>query len=115
MAGEPQRRGSGPLQDVIERLIGAGFQLLPAFEITTHYVVERGGFAALVERLTDGGFGQIGAPGLLTGEAFAMLVSKKDGAVFVAKGREVPASAAQVDELRRFDRDLKEAIGASGG
>ena len=75
----------------------------------------RGGFAALVERLPDGGFGQIGAPGLLTGEAFAMLVSKKDGAVFVVKGREVPASAAQVDELRRFDRDLKEAIGASGG
>lgn len=110
MAGEPQRRGSGSLQDVIERLLGAGFQLLPAFDITTHYVIERGGFAALVERLPDGGFGQIGAPGLLTGEAFAILVSKKDGPVFVAKGREAPASAEQVDEIRRFDRDLKFAV-----
>ncbi len=111
MAGEPQRRGSGPLQDVIERLAGAGFQLLPAFDITTHYVIERGGFAALVQRLPDGGFGQIGAPGLLTGEALAMLVSKEDGAVFVAQGREEPASAEQVEALRRFDRDLKEAVG----
>jgi len=110
VAREPQRRGSGSLQDVAARLERAGFRLLPLPEISAHYVFERQGFVALVERLPDGGFGQIGAPGLLTENAFAMLVWKHTGPVFVAKDREEPATEEQVTALRRFDRDLKSAI-----
>ena len=110
MAGEPQRRGHGPLQDVIERLIRAGFRLLPALPITTNYVLERDGFVALVERLPDGSFGQIGAPGLLTEGAIAQLLWKKDGPRFVAKGFDLPATPDQVESLRRFDADLSDCL-----
>jgi hypothetical protein len=110
VAGEPQRRGLGPLQDVIERLAGAGFQLLPTPEITTHYVLERDGFVALVERRPDNSFGQAGSPGILAEGGFAALVWRQEGPVFVGKGREIPAAADRVDALRRFDADLKKAL-----
>jgi hypothetical protein len=114
VAGEPQRRGSGPLQDVIERLAQAGFRLLPAFEITTHYVLEREGFVALVERCPDGAFGSAGAPGLLVEGGFAALVWKAAGPVFVSKGVERPASASQIEAIRRFDTELRKALQPSG-
>lgn len=110
MAGEPQRRGSGPLQDVGSRLVEAGFQLLPAFQISTHYVLERQGFLALVERLADGGFGKAGAPGLLLDGSFAVLVWKQEQAYFVTKGRQVSATSEQIEALRRFDADLSRAL-----
>ena len=108
MAGEPQRRGSGPLQDVA--LVQAGFRLLPAFQIPTHYVLERDGFVALVERLPGGDFGQAGAPGVLLDGSFAVLVWKQEQAFFVTKGRQTLASAAQIEALRRFDADLHQAL-----
>ena len=110
MAGEPERRGPGPLQDVIERLARAGFQLLPAFSITTHYVLERDGFVALVERLPTGDFGRIGAPGLLTDGAIAQLLWKKEGPRFVAQGLNQPAAPGQVESLRRFAADLSNCL-----
>jgi hypothetical protein len=96
---------------VIERLASAGFQLLPAFQIPTHYVIERDGFVALVERRADGGFGAAGAPGLLSGYGFGVLVWRGETAVFVSKGGETPATPGQVEALRRFDRDLRVALG----
>ena len=113
MAGEPQRRGHGPLQDVIEHLARSGFRLLPAFQIATHYVLERDGFVALVERSSDGGFGQAGSPGLLTEGAIAQLVWKQEGPRFVAKGFDQPATPDQVERLRRFDADLKKILGTA--
>jgi hypothetical protein len=110
VAGEPERRGHGPLQDVIERLVAAGFHLLPAFEIPTHYVVERNGFVALVERRADGAFGSPGAPGLLAESGLAALVWRAGAPLFVAKGTEMSASADQVDSIRRFDADLRKAL-----
>ena len=110
MAGEPQRRGPGPLQDVIERLSSAGFQLLPALQISTHYVLERDGFLALVERRPDEGFGNAGAPGLLLDGSFAVLIWKEGAPFFVAKGREQPATPEQVAALRSFDADLRRAL-----
>ncbi len=113
MAGEPQRRGSGPLQDVGPRLVQAGFQLLPAFQISTHYVLERDGFLALVERLPGGDFGTAGAPGMLLDGSFAVLVWKQEQPFFVTKGRQVPATPEQIETLRRFDADLSRALAAA--
>lgn len=73
-------------------------------------MVERDGFVALVERLSGGGFGRPGAPGLLLDGAFAVLVWKQERAFFVAKGLETPATAEQVETLRCFDRDLNTAL-----
>ncbi len=94
----------------LQRLAAAGFQLLPAFEIQTHYVVERDGFVALVERRADGGFGQIGAPGLLREGVISALMWKPQGPVFAAKGAEWPATEEQVAALRRFDAELRQAL-----
>jgi hypothetical protein len=93
----------------LERLAAAGIQLLPALEITTHYVFERDGFVALVERTADG-FGGIGSAGLLTGAGFAALLERGGRSYFVAKNFEMEARPEQVEALRRFSSDLREAL-----
>jgi hypothetical protein len=95
--------------DKLEKLAAAGIQLLPVPEITTHYVLERDGFVALVVRAADG-FGEIGSPGLMTDEGFAALVWRGGRPFFVAKKLEQPADGRQVEMLRRFASDLEAAL-----
>jgi hypothetical protein len=95
----------------LARLVERGINLLPATEITTHFVFERDGFVALVER-TPSGFGNIGAPGLLAGPAgFAALVWREGEPWFVARGFSQRASEGQVTAIRGFARDLEFALG----
>ena len=103
-------------QDVIdrlERLAAAGIQLIPT-EITSHFILERDGFVAFVERRQDAAgessFGSIGAPGLLTEGGFAALIWRGDQGFFVNKGSEQPASAEQVKKIRAFASDLANAL-----
>ncbi len=114
VARRPERRGSRPatVVEILERLAAAGIQLLPAVEITTHYIFERDGFVALVERNPEG-FGGVGSAGILTGSGFAALIQRGDRSCFVAKGFEQDASASQVVALRSFSTDLKAALGQS--
>jgi hypothetical protein len=98
------------VQEVLERLATAGIQLLPTVELVTHYVFEREGFVALVERTPDG-FGGVGSAGILTGTGFAALIRRGEKSYFVAKNFEQEAEPAQVDALRRFSTDLKQALG----
>jgi hypothetical protein len=95
--------------EILEQLAAAGIQLLPAVEITTYYVFERDGFIALVERAPDG-FGGIGSAGILTGTGFAALIQRSERSYFVAKGFEQEAQPEQVEALRRFSADLKQAL-----
>ena len=97
------------MTEVLERLAAAGIQLLPTVEITTHYVFERGGFVALVER-TPGGFGGMGSAGLLTGSGFAALIRRGDRSYFVAKNFEQEARPEEVETLKRFSADLEAAL-----
>jgi hypothetical protein len=93
----------------LERLAAVGIQLLPAVELTTHYVFERDGFVALVERTQDG-FGGIGSAGILTGSGFAALIRRGDRSYFVARGFEQEAQPDQAEALRQFSADLKSAL-----
>jgi len=93
----------------LERLVSAGIQLLPALEITTHFVFERDGFVALVERRDDD-FGAVGTAGLLTDRGVAPLMIRNGHAVFVTKGHEIPAEPAQIESLRSFQKDLLDAL-----
>lgn len=93
----------------LERLAAAGIQLLPAIEITSHFVFERDGFVALVERRGDE-FGAVGTAGLLTDSGVALLMLRNGRSVFVAKGEEIPAAPVQVEKLRSFQRDLQAAL-----
>jgi hypothetical protein len=98
-----------PTLEQLQRLADAGIQLVPVLELTTHFVFERGGFAALVER-TPEGFGGIGASGRLTETGLAPLVWRDSGPCFVAKDRQTPASEEEVAALRRFAGDLTAAL-----
>ena len=92
----------------LERLAAAGINLVPA-DIETHYILERDGFVALVERVPDG-FGAVGAAGLLTERGLAPLVWRGAQACFVARGIEVPADSAQIQAIRAFQTDLEDAL-----
>ena len=109
MAGEPRGRGSRPLQDVmdeakLERLAAAGITLIPA-DLKRHYILERGGFLALVERS-----GRVGTAGLLTEKGLAPLIWRGEDAWFIVRDFEQRASAEQVDQLRAFQRDLEAVL-----
>jgi hypothetical protein len=95
--------------EILERLAAARIQLLPAVEITNHFVFEREGFVALVER-TPEGFGGVGSAGILTGSGFAALVLRGERSYFVAKNFEQEAPPEQVAALRKFSSDLKDAL-----
>ncbi|HUS05629.1 MAG TPA: hypothetical protein VMZ52_05015 [Bryobacteraceae bacterium] len=97
------------MMEIFERLVAAGIQLLPSTQITTHFVFERDGFAALVERKGDA-FGSIGSAGLLGEKGFAPLVLRNGETYFVARGFEQSASPEQVQGIRRFQSDLQSAL-----
>lgn len=99
------------MEAILQRLVDVGIELLPALELTTHFVFERGGYVALVERRSDG-FGNIGAPGILCEKGVAQLVWRGQTAYFVAKSFERAAEAAEIEELRRFGEDLKKSLSA---
>jgi hypothetical protein len=97
------------VQDTIARLADARIQVVPA-DLEKHYILERDGFIALVERAPDGGFGRPGAAGLLTEKGLAPLMWRGPSAFFVAKSFEVSASAEQIAALRAFQSDLESAL-----
>ena len=94
------------MEEILQKLVDHGIQLLPAAELTTHFVFERDGFIALAERRNNG-FGNVGAPGLLCQQGIAQLIWRGDQAFFVTKGFERQASPEEVEKLRSFGQDLK--------
>lgn len=98
------------MEEILARLVAANIQLLPITQIENHFVFERDGFVSLVERTRSGGFGRIGAAGLLTDRGMAVLMERSARMVFVAKGLEIEATAEQVSALRAFDSDLRAAL-----
>jgi hypothetical protein len=92
----------------LERLAAAGISPIPA-DLKGHFILERNGFVALVER-SAAGFGRVGAAGLLTEKGLAPLVWRGEESWFVARGFEERASADQVEALRAFQRDLESAL-----
>lgn len=100
------------MQEILERLVAFNIQLLPVIQVERHWVFERGGFITLVERTREGGFGNIGSPGLLTASGMAVLIQRGEGHAFVAKGFERIATEADVAAVRRFAADLKAALAA---
>ena len=99
--------------EILERLVAAGIELIPAVEIGTHFLFQRDGFVALVERRGEG-FGGVGSPGLLLTDhgGMAPMVWRGQQAWFVGRGGfEREATAEEVLKLRAFAEDLKAAIG----
>lgn len=97
------------MTDKFAKLVEANIQLLPLPDIQTHFVFERDGFAALVERVKDG-FGGVGSAGLLSEKGVAPLIWRGQSAFFIARGFEQPATEDQVRRLRAFQADLVAAL-----
>jgi hypothetical protein len=96
--------------DKLEKLVAAGIELIPAVEVSTHFIFQRDGFVALVERRPDG-FGGVGSSGLLTEKGgLAPLVWRGETAYFVGRGFEQQASGEDIAKLRAFASDLAAAL-----
>jgi hypothetical protein len=96
------------LEQKLSRLVQAGIQLIPV-DLDTHYILERDGFLALVER-RENDFGGVGAAGLMTERGLAPLVWRKERGFFVVRGFEREASDEDVRLLRAFQQDLDGAL-----
>lgn len=96
------------MKNRLEKLAAAGIQLF-ADGVQSHYILERDGFVAFVERKGDD-FGNIGAPGLMTEKGFAALVWRGERAFFIARGFEQVATDDQVQKIRDFADDLERAL-----
>jgi len=94
--------------EILEKLLAAGIQIIPA-DITSHFILERDGFVAFVER-REQAFGNIGTAGLMTERGFSALIWRGDQAFFVGKGFEQSASPEQVEKIRAFATDLANAL-----
>ena len=90
------------------RLHDLHIQLLA--EAKGHCQFGREACVARVER-TEAGFGSIGSTGILTENGLAYLVWRDGRARLAAKSGETDAEAEQVEAVRRFSEDLKEALG----
>jgi hypothetical protein len=97
------------VEEILARLAAVNIELVPAVDLNTHFVFTRDGFLALVER-RENGFGNIGAPGLLSEKGMAQLVWRGTDAFFVARGFVQPAHPEQIEGLRRFGHDLKNSL-----
>lgn len=89
----------------LERLAERQIQLLHVPQIETHFALERDGFVILVQK-HEGGFGGIGTAGMLTEHGFAPMLNGE----FVAKQFRYRPTEAEVERMRRFSADLKEAL-----
>ncbi len=98
------------MTEVFAQLVEARIQLLATPEIQTHFVFERDGFIALVER-RGSGFGKVGTPGLVMEKGMAQLLWRGSEAFFVAKGWERAATSEEVESLRNFGADLARIFG----
>ena len=110
---------------VFEALAAQGIELLPIqsqpngnSSLDRHFVFFRAGYAALVER-RETGFGRVGAAGIVTEHGLAMLVDSGGGdagdagASFVIRDYRQPVEPGDIDELRKFQADLVQAIGGN--
>ena len=100
---------SPELLQKLGRLQESGIELVPFNAMINHYLLARGGFVALVEKIPKG-FGKIGAPGIMTEKGFACLIWRETQAFFVTKGFDQQATMEQIEELRVFSADLHQAL-----
>lgn len=93
----------------LEQLASLGIRILPLPLISSHFVLERDGFAVLVER-RDGRFGDLGNPGLLDGNGYSALVELAGQTWFIGRGARREATPDEAAAARKLFTDLKSAL-----
>ena len=95
-------------RETAARLAGYGIEL--AADGPRYRMFTRGSAVALVPVGADAGAG-IGSSGMMTEAGLAFLVWRDGRPYLAAKGRQTPATPAQVEEIASFSLDLKRALG----
>jgi hypothetical protein len=97
----------------IERLVSRGFSLV-AFPLYANAVgVRKGGCAALLDPIADGGFRLFGEPCVLLQGNLTVRITEKGKTWFVWKKQRLEATADRLLELETFVTDLKLILGAN--
>jgi hypothetical protein len=95
----------------LEALAAAGVRIVPAPQITTHFILERDGCVVLVERRGEL-FGAVGSPGLLVETCgFAALVERDGAPWFVGKTSSRPATPQEAAAARLLFADARRIFG----
>jgi hypothetical protein len=94
--------------EIAARLEACG--ILMAAQARDYCMFVRGNCAALVQG-TDDGFTSIGSSGMMTETGLAYLVWHDGKAALSSHGKQVEATAEQVETIRRFSEDLKKILG----
>ncbi len=88
--------------------LGFDFVQLPRYD--RHVAATRDGFAALLEYREEHIY-QFSSSGYLLDGQLALLVERSGASAFVLKEKQVPASDKMLALYRRFQTDLRSALG----
>ena len=92
---------------ILERVVSVGFSVV-AFPLYANAVgVRRGGYAALLEPVSGGGFRVYGEPCFILDGNLTVRVRDGGKSWFVWKKQRVEATAERVRELEQFASELK--------
>lgn len=90
------------------RALGFAFRTLPRYE--RQVAAERDGFVALLEYTPAGEIRQFSSAGYLLDDQIALLVERPAGRFFVAKQKEIAATATLLEAYQKFQADLRSAL-----
>lgn len=88
-----------------------GFDFVQLVRYERHLAATRDGFAALLE-YRDEQIHQFSSPGYLLDGQLALLVERGGETMFVLKEKQVAANPGMLASYRRFQDDLRSALGA---
>jgi len=92
---------------ILQRLIANEFAIV-AFPLYANAVgVRKGGCAALLDPIANGGFRLFGEPCVLIEGNLTVCISEKEKSWFVWKKQRVEATAERLSELQHFVTELK--------
>lgn len=98
---------------ILEKLRGLGFNFVTLPRYERQVVAERGGFAALLEYTPAGEIRQYSSAGYLIEGQVGMLMRRGGRDIFVAKQKEVHATAEMLARYEAFKEDLRSALSNS--
>ena len=100
-----------PLQmKTLERLFEAGFRPIAIPPYENALCVHRGECAAVLAPIPSGGLRLLAPVSYLIAGNFSVKLKKGEREVFVWKKTEVAASKERLEELKLFERDLKQIL-----
>ena len=94
----------------LERLFGAGFRPIAIPPYENALCVHRGECAAVLAPIPNGGLRLLAPVSYLIGGNFSVKLKKGETEVFVWKKTEIAATKERLEDLKLFERELKQIL-----